>query len=149
MHSIGLPQQTSAPEPATVTSTSLPQILHLYLCPAFVILLPPVMITSDFSQLCVYLFEHVLARPAERTRPVIRKVLESSSGRYLPLPVPFLRVIDISAVRSLTLPHNIFLLLDCIRSLFLTSAPDAATAGLLLPSCIRDTCRRIRHGVRE
>jgi len=116
-HSIGLPQQTSAPAPAIVTSTSLPHILHLYLCPTFVIL-PPFMITTDRSRLCVYLFEHVLACPAERTRPVIRKVLKSSSGRYLPLPVPLLLVIDISAVSSLTLPHNILLLLDCIRSLF-------------------------------
>jgi len=34
--SIGSPQQTSAPAPAFVTTTSLPQILHLYFCPRFV-----------------------------------------------------------------------------------------------------------------
>jgi hypothetical protein len=35
--SIGFPQQTNTPAPAAVTWTSLPQILHLYFSPTFVI----------------------------------------------------------------------------------------------------------------
>ncbi len=37
MFSIGSPQQTSSPAPVCVTTTSLPQILHLYFSPSCVI----------------------------------------------------------------------------------------------------------------
>ena len=47
--SIGFPQHTSAPAPAFVTSTSLPQILHLYFCPTFVIFLSFSLLSFNYT----------------------------------------------------------------------------------------------------
>jgi hypothetical protein len=49
--------------------------------------------------------EHLFARAAYRAFPVLRQVFETGPLGHLALPVPSVRVIDITAVCRLTLPH--------------------------------------------
>lgn len=49
--------------------------------------------------------EHLLARSANRALPILRKIFETSPLGHLALSVPSVRIIDITAVRCLALPH--------------------------------------------
>lgn len=51
----------------------------------------------------------MFSRSAERACPVVWKVLKFCARRYLGLPVPFLGIINITAIRPLTLPfHDLY-----------------------------------------
>ena len=49
--------------------------------------------------------KEVFTAPADRTFPFFREVFESDAGRYFPLLVASVRIVDVSAVCSLALPH--------------------------------------------
>ena len=49
--------------------------------------------------------EHLLARSANRALPILRKIFETGPLGYFALSVSSIRIIDITAVRCLALPH--------------------------------------------